>query len=86
MYAVKQALGVLIRLVDVLIILRILLSFLPNLRASRFAEFIYQMTEPILAPCRALLDKLGLGMGMFDFSPLLAYLVMRIIEIIVYSL
>jgi YggT family protein len=38
------------------------------------------MTEPILAPCRAILDKLGLGMGMFDFSPILAFLILGLIR------
>lgn len=86
MYVIKQALSAFIRLVDVLILLRILLSFFPNFRNSKAADIIYQLTEPILAPCRALIDKLGLGMGMVDFSPLLAYLILRVLERLVYAL
>jgi len=60
--------------------------FFPNLRYSKIADFIYQLTEPILAPCRALLDKFGLGMGMVDFSPILAYMILRFVQMLVYSL
>lgn len=86
MYVIKLALSIFIRIVDSLILVRILLSFFPNLRYSKITGFIYQLTEPILAPCRALLDKLGLGMGMVDFSPILAYMILRFVQMLVYSL
>lgn len=87
MYVIKTALGILIRLLDSLILVRVLLSFFPEIRASKIAYFIYQLTEPILAPCRALLDKLGLSMGMLDFSPILAFVLLDLIRtIIAYAL
>jgi len=86
MYVIKLALSIFIRIVNSLILVRVLLSFFPNLRYSKIADFIYQLTEPILAPCRALLDKLGLGMGMVDFSPILAYMILRFVQMLVYSL
>ena len=86
MYVIKTSLGLLIRLLDSLILVRVLLSFFPSLNTSKIAYFIYQMTEPILAPCRALLDKLGLSMGMVDFSPILAYLILNVIQSIIYAL
>ena len=84
MYVIKTALAILIRLLDSLILVRVLLSFFPEIRASKIAYFIYQLTEPILAPCRALLEKLGLGMGMLDFSPILAFILLDLIRAIVY--
>lgn len=86
MYVIKEALKIFIRVVDILILLRILLSFFPNFRMSKAADIIYQLTEPILSPCRVLIDKLGFGGGMFDFSILLAYLILRVLEMLVYSL
>ncbi len=80
MYQIKIALILLFRIIDSLILVRVLLSFFPTLQLSRISYFIYQMTEPILAPCRAILDKLGLGMGMFDFSPILAFLILGLIR------
>jgi len=86
MHVIKLAISIFIRIVDSLILVRILLSFFPNLRYSKITDFIYQLTEPILAPCRALLDKLGFGMGMIDFSPILAYMILRFVQILVNSL
>jgi len=44
------------------------------------------MTEPVLAPCRAILDKLGLGMGMFDFSPILALILLNMLQRLIYAI
>lgn len=86
MYSVKISLGLLLRIIDSLILVRVLLSFFPTLHSSKITYFIYQMTEPILAPCRAILDKLGLGMGMIDFSPILAIIMLDILQNLVYAL
>ncbi len=86
MYVIKYALSVFIRVVNSLILIRVLLSFFPNLRYSKITDIIYQLTEPVLAPCRALLDKVGLNMGMVDFSPIVAYMILRIVQMLIYSL
>lgn len=86
MHVIKTSLELLIRLLNSLILVRVLLSFFPSLNTSKIAYFIYQLTEPILAPCRLLMDKLGLNMGMIDFSPIVAYLILNIIQSIVYAL
>nr|WP_300090514.1 YggT family protein [Sedimentibacter sp.] len=86
MYTIKLALGILLRIIDSLILVRVLLSFFPTLQYSKVSNFIYQMTEPIMAPCRAILDKLGLGMGMIDFSPILAFLFINLLQNLVYAL
>lgn len=85
MYQIKIALILLFRIIDSLILVRVLLSFFPTLQLSKISYFIYQMTEPILAPCRAILDKLGLGMGMFDFSPILAFLILGLIRNLLFA-
>ena len=86
MYTIKIALGILLRIVDSLILVRVLLSFFPTLHYSKITNFIYQMTEPILAPCRAILDRLGLGMGMMDFSPILAILLLNLLQNLIYAI
>jgi YggT family protein len=83
MTTIKIALSLLLRIIDSLILVRVLLSFFPTLQSSKISYFIYQMTEPVLAPCRAILDKLGLGMGMIDFSPILAFLLLGLIQNII---
>ena len=85
MYTIKIALSLLLRIIDSLILVRVLLSFFPTLQSSKISYFIYQMTEPILAPCRAILDRLGLGMGMMDFSPILAFLLLSLMRNLIFA-
>lgn len=85
MYTIKIALSLLLRIIDSLILVRVLLSFFPTLHSSKISYFIYQMTEPILAPCRAILDRLGLGMGMIDFSPILAFLLLGLMQNLIFA-
>ncbi len=86
MYTIKVALGLLLRIIDSLILVRVILTFFPTLRTSKISYFVYQMTEPVLAPCRAILDKLGLGMGMIDFSPILALMLLNMLQRLVYAI
>ena len=74
-----QAIDIFCKIMEWLIFARIILSWIPQLRGNMIVQFIYALTEPLLAPLRALLNKSPLGgAGMpFDFSPLLAYLVLR---------
>jgi YggT family protein len=55
-----------------LILARVLLSWIDPTGRNRFSAFIIQTSEPILAPVRRLLPRTG----MFDFSPLLVLLVL----------
>lgn len=59
-----------------LILARIVVSFLPNIdQDNPLIRFIHTVTEPILAPFRAILPSTRLGI---DFSPMLAMLVIDI--------
>ena len=43
-------------------------------------EWVFRATEPVLAPCRKLIDKF-LNMNLpIDFSPILALLIMQFIQ------
>lgn len=79
-YIIRLALGSLLEIINYLILIRAILSFFPTLQSSRISYFIYQMTEPLLAPCRSILDKLGLGRGMIDFSPILAIILINMLR------
>ena len=59
---------------ELLIIVRVVLSYIERdpTRRSAFSEFVFALTEPILAPIRRLLPQ---GGG-FDFSPLIVILVL----------
>lgn len=58
-----------------LILARIVLSWVDPAGRSRFAAFVVRTTEPILAPVRRALPRTG----MFDFSPLLVLIVLGVV-------
>ena len=60
-----------------LILARIILSFLPNIDPNHpLVRFIDAVTEPILAPFRAILPATRIGI---DFSPMLAIFVIDLV-------
>lgn len=67
-----------VRVINFLILIRVLMSWFIRDPRNPFAVFIYSLTEPILSPFRKLLRRLGVG-GMLDFSPILALLVIQMI-------
>ncbi|NLV74714.1 MAG: YggT family protein [Chloroflexi bacterium] len=58
---------------NIAILARVLISWVPSLAQSRVGELIYEITEPILGPIRRLLPNIG---G-FDFSPLIAMVLLQ---------
>ena len=60
----------------VLIFIRVILSWIPG-KAEKFQSFIYSTTEPILGPIRKVIPPLG---GMMDLSPIIAYLLLFLIQ------
>jgi len=61
-----------------LVFARVMMSWLVKDRNNQIVLFVNQVTEPILAPCRQLLEKLGVG-GRLDFSPILALIGIQMI-------
>jgi YggT family protein len=60
---------------QILILARVLLSWVDPQGRSPFANFIIQTTEPILAPIRRMMPRTG----MFDLSPLIVILVLGVV-------
>ncbi|HEY7467343.1 MAG TPA: YggT family protein [Dehalococcoidia bacterium] len=60
------------------IVARALITWVPNLIDPRgpIAEFLYTITEPILAPIRSVMPR----MGMFDFTPMIAIILLQVIR------
>ena len=74
-----------ITLITVAIFARVILSFVIPMAGPRphpwlisAATFINQVTEPILGPIRRALPRFG----MFDFSPMVALVVLWIIRVV----
>lgn len=75
----KYFLAVIINIYDLLILIRCLLSFVAMGAQNKFTDFIYGVTEPLLAPVRALLSKTPLGNMMLDFSPVVVILLLNLL-------
>ena len=60
------------------IVARALITWVPNLINPRgpIAEFLYTITEPILAPIRSVMPRVG----MFDFTPMIAIILLQVIR------
>lgn len=66
------------RVLYFLVIARVILSWIPiGNPNSALVNFIYEITEPVLAPIRRLIPRGSLPL---DFSPIIALLLIRIVE------
>ncbi|NLW22599.1 MAG: YggT family protein [Tissierellia bacterium] len=77
-----RAITILFDIIELLIFVRIIFSFLRIDPYNSVGRFVYELTEPILSPARELIYKLGINTGMFDFSPIVAILMLNIISVI----
>ena len=64
-----------------LILARIILSWFPKAQNNVIGQFLFSVTEPILAPFRSLIQRLIRTPMMLDFSPILAWLVIDYIAV-----
>ncbi len=81
-----QALGLFFYFLEILIFVRILLSWVPMGYNSAIGRFLYNMTEPILGPVRDMVDRSPLGGGFgLDFSPIFALILMRLVQTLLIS-
>lgn len=68
--------------ISLLIIARSIMSFFPVDRSQPVVKLVFDLTEPILAPIRNLLPQTG----MLDFSPMVAILLVILLEPLLTSL
>lgn len=84
---IVQLIDTIFNLIYLLILLRILLSWLPALGVrldpyNPIVRLIYQLTDPILEPFRRIIPPLG----MIDISPIVAILVLQLVQNLLISL
>lgn len=80
MLKINRIIDVFFGVLELLIFIRILFSFLRIGPYNIIGRFIYDVTEPMLGPIKGLINSLGINTGMFDFSPLIAVLILRLIS------
>ncbi|OPL08010.1 MAG: hypothetical protein AVO33_02745 [delta proteobacterium ML8_F1] len=85
MEIIKVSVYYFVNVVNYLILARVIMSWFVRDYSNPIVQFIYQITEPILAPFRELLRKIGVG-GMLDFSPIVALLFIQFLASLIYGL
>ncbi len=70
---IQQFLVILLQILNLAILIRVLLSWFPVDPSNPIIRLIFDVTEPVLAPFRRVVPRIG----MFDLSPLAALLVLQ---------
>lgn len=81
---ISRTLFIFLTIIETILFVRILLSWAPNTDLTvPIKKVIYEITEPILSPIRALIERsIFRGNGnIFDISPLIAFLVIDAIKV-----
>ncbi|MBI2166400.1 MAG: YggT family protein [Chloroflexi bacterium] len=76
-----QFVDILVGVLYVAILLRVVLSWFPMGSNNPIAAVVYQITEPVLAPLRRVVPRLGL----IDITPMVAILLLTLIQLAVHA-
>ena len=80
---ILNIIDLLLQLFRLALLARIILSWFPNVdRRNPIIQFLYDITEPVLRPVREMLPP---G-GMFDFSPLIVFVIIQVISTVLRSI
>ncbi len=78
-----DSVNIILWVIEILIFARVIVSWLPISKDSQFLKILYQLTEPILAPIRNIIQKSAIGSNMMlDFSPIVAWLLIRVLRML----
>lgn len=71
----RELIYVVIQVMTFTIVARSLLSWFPNAQNNPVARVIFQVTEPLLAPLRRIVPRIG----MIDITPMVAVILLVVI-------
>ncbi len=72
-----ELLANLIGIYTFVLLIRILMSWIPNLdRSNPIVQMLVQVTDPVLEPARRLIPSIG----MIDISPIVVFIVLSILQ------
>lgn len=81
-FYILQALSWIIQFLIIVIIIRAVVSWFPISRDSVFITILDRLSEPVIAPLRRVVPPLG----MIDITPLVALILLRIVQTVVQGL
>lgn len=80
-YVLTSTVKCIIGVLQFLMIIRAILSWIPMDEDNRIDAFLYAVTEPVIMPVRTLLDRFGLFEGMpIDMSFFITFVLLSIIK------
>jgi len=81
-HAIADVVRWLFNILYVMLLIRVVLTWMPMARTGRIIAFIFAFTEPVLAPVRKLIDRSPLGGPgmMLDFSPIITFFLIRLAQ------
>lgn len=79
-YIIIRTITIFFSVLDIAIFIRCFLSWLPIPRDNPISNIIIGVTEPILSPIRRLFNNSPIGGGTIDFSPIIAFILLNIVE------
>ena len=74
---IKVIIFYILQIIKFLIIARVFLSWVPININDKIKQFIYELTEPLMAPFRNLIPAQKIGL---DLSPILILLLLQILQ------
>ncbi len=77
MFLLIQIINTVFKLYSYLILARIFLTWIPVDPHNPVVQFIYRVTEPILAPFRIILPLGGMGL---DLSPIIVFFLLNLLQ------
>ncbi|MGL4307411.1 YggT family protein [Cetobacterium sp. SF1] len=81
MFSIFGIVNLIFQIINILIFIRVILSWLAPGTRNEFTELVYSLTEPLLKPFRVLLP---VGYSRIDISPILAYFALKILRFIIF--
>lgn len=81
----KSAAVLLFKFIEYAIFLDVILSWILQGRSNQFTEVLHIFTEPFMKPGRMIQEKIMPGF-MMDFSPILALVIISILQRIVFAI
>ena len=79
-YLLYTIINNLFNLLQIIIMIRIFLSWVPHDPYNQFVKIVYKIADSILEPVREALPIQGMG---FDFSPIIAFILLGFIKKII---
>lgn len=83
-YILSHFVDVLLTVIYFAIFIRVILSWLPLDEDGPFVSFVYLITDPIILPIRAMLERTGLFQNSpIDFSTLIAMILVMLVQTLI---